>query len=270
VNHDRDFIVSDDTIKSVRRVFEIIEYFDEVQKPLSLADIAARFRYPTSSSAAMLKSMMLLGYLNYDPIARTYLPTTRLSDAGGWVKSALLNQETLVSAITSLAERTGEGATISAQCDIYMQYLYMVYSDSPQQYRLKPGTIRPVTASGAGWMLLSQCSDDTIENLWRRGNRLSGQHKPALPLQSVMDRVNGARSQGYVVSRNTLTQGAGLIAMLVPEQFFGRTLVLGVGAPVRRLDEKMELIMGEMRKTIAGFTGAQPRAIRFPAEDALH
>ncbi len=260
--------MSTETIKSVRRVFEILEHFDEVARPLSLNEIAGHFGYPTSSTAAMLKSMMLLGYLNYDVKGRTYMPTPRLAELGGWARAAFLHQDLLISAIDRLSRRTGETVSVAAQSDIYAQYLHVAYPDEPLQFRVAPGTLRPIISAGLGWILLSDHDDETIELLWRRCNRERGARRPATPLEAVMERVREARQQGFVVSRHTVTQGAGIIAMLLPAQFFGRTLAIGVGGPVWRMDEKYELILKEMRASIAQFPAGRKRRGRAPAAAA--
>ncbi|MCP5280822.1 MAG: helix-turn-helix domain-containing protein [Rhodoferax sp.] len=242
-----------DVIKSVGRVFEILEYFEEVGRPLSLNELSTHFRYPTSSTAAMLKSMMHLGYLNYDAKSRTYMPTPRLAELGAWALDAFLHEDELVAAINRLSQRTGETVAVAVQSDLYAQYLHVAYPDEPLQFRIKPGALRSVTASGMGWMLLSAQEDSAIELLWRRSNR-ARDRKPALStLATLMKRVRDAREQGFVVSRHTVTQGAGIIAMLLPSAFFGRALAIGVGGPVWRMDEKYDLILKEMRSIVSQF-----------------
>jgi IclR family KDG regulon transcriptional repressor len=46
---------------------------------------------------------------------------------------------------------------------------------------------------------------------------------------------------------------AGVIAMLLPKRNFGRDLVLGVGGPVSRLEERQDQILACMREGIARF-----------------
>ena len=46
--------MSGEVIKTARRLFEILEYFDEVQRPLSLKEVALHFSYPVSSASAAL------------------------------------------------------------------------------------------------------------------------------------------------------------------------------------------------------------------------
>lgn len=71
--------MADAAIKSARRVFEIMEFFDRARRPLGLKAICDELRYPVSSGAAMLKSLVTLGYLEYDRKTQTYLPTMRIA-----------------------------------------------------------------------------------------------------------------------------------------------------------------------------------------------
>lgn len=69
----------------------VLEYFDEIQQPISLKDIAAHFEYPVSSASALLKSMVVMGY-RYDGYSRTYMPTMRIATLGNWVQGALFGE----------------------------------------------------------------------------------------------------------------------------------------------------------------------------------
>ncbi|HXC55894.1 MAG TPA: helix-turn-helix domain-containing protein [Rhizomicrobium sp.] len=53
------------TIKSAVRVFEVLELFERERRPLTLKDICGAFGYAPSSGAALLKSLVALGYLDY-------------------------------------------------------------------------------------------------------------------------------------------------------------------------------------------------------------
>ena len=72
-----------DAVKSARRAFEILELFDRERRPLALKDILEALGYPASSGSALLKSLVALGYLDYDRDRRTYFPTMRISALGG-------------------------------------------------------------------------------------------------------------------------------------------------------------------------------------------
>lgn len=65
--------------------------------------------------------------------------------------------------------------------------------------------------------------------------------------------VDGIRRDGYMFSKHTIVQDAGVIAALLPKRDFGRNLVLGVGGPVSRLEERQDKILACIGEGIARF-----------------
>ncbi len=239
-------------IKTARRIFEVLEYFDEVQQPASLKDMSIHFGYPVSSASALLKSMVVMGYLDYDAYSRTYMPTMRIATLGNWVQGALFGEGRILALMKHMSEITKETISIGTQSDLFAQYIHIVPSQYAIRYHLKPGTVRPLARSGLGWLLLSARTDETIDRLLRRINI---EEEPAnrIALPDLMARVREVREQGYVFSRHTVTAGAGVIGMLLPIRRHGRILAIGVGGPVDRLEEKKDQILAELREGIAQF-----------------
>ena len=75
-------------VKSAFRTFEVLELFAQRRMPMPLHEIYTALRYPQSSTTNLLKSMVLLGYLNYNRKERTYLPTMRINALGTWLAEA--------------------------------------------------------------------------------------------------------------------------------------------------------------------------------------
>jgi IclR family KDG regulon transcriptional repressor len=245
--------MSDTVIKTARRLFEVLEYFDEVQQPISLKDIAAHFEYPVSSASALLKSMVVMGYLDYDGYSRTYMPTMRIAVLGNWVQSALFGESRILALMKHMSDVAHETISIATQSDLFMQYIHVVPSTYAIRYHLKPGTVRPLARSGLGWLLLSARSDEVIEKLLRRINVEEEDRKLRIGLTELMARINEIRKQGYVFSEHTVTAGAGVIGMLLPIRRHGRILAIGVGGPVERLEHKKKGILLELRAGISRF-----------------
>ena len=70
------------TTKSARRVMEILELFDQVRRPMSLKEVCDRLGLAPSSGIALLKSLVFVGYLEFDKASRTYLPTLFVNIVG--------------------------------------------------------------------------------------------------------------------------------------------------------------------------------------------
>ena len=66
------------SVKSARRVFEILELFATVRRPWRAAAIAKQLSYPLSSTFALLRSMTAMGYLTFEKKTHTYFPSVRL------------------------------------------------------------------------------------------------------------------------------------------------------------------------------------------------
>ena len=100
--------------------------------------------------------------------------------------------------------------------------------------------------------MLSARTDDTIDRLVRRINI---EEEPAnrIEITDLMHRIRDIREQGFVFSKHTVIQGAGVIAKLLPIRRYGRILAIGVGAPVDRLEANEDMIVRELGDGIARF-----------------
>ncbi|MFN3521600.1 MAG: IclR family transcriptional regulator [Phenylobacterium sp.] len=254
-----------DAVKSARRAFEILELFDRERRPLALKDILEALGYPASSGSALLKSLVALGYLDYDRDRRTYFPTMRISALGAWVPDALFGDGALLGAMERLRAVTGETVILATQSDLFAQYVHLLHSAEPLQFSVPPGARRPLAASGLGWCLLSAKSDEEIERLRRRINAEPGQAQP-LSREALMGRVNEVRTRGYAVSKHTVSQGAGVIGAPLPRGAHGRVFALGVAGPVGRLEAKEALIIGELRAALERLRPSQAEAHRHDRE----
>ena len=233
-------------IKSARRTFEIFEHFQLKRSPLSLQDICQAFDYPASSASALLKSLVTLGYLEYNKTDRTYMPTMKIADLGSWVQGAILGDGKVLQAMNNLSAQFGETVTLTVQSDLHAQYLYLIQSRLPIWYPIPIGTLRPLTGSGSGLMLLSQQSDIDIENIWKRIN-FHHLDKLLPPLAEVMNKVSQCRRDGYVFTRNLIEKGAGGISILLRDHRLSRSHAMGVHGPVDRLEAQQGKIIEALR-----------------------
>lgn len=247
-------------IKTSKRVFEIFEAFENVQRPMALKDFTQRFGYPPSSASAVLKSLVALGYLDYDRFSRTYMPTMRITSLGNWIQQAIFGQnEEVLRLMQQLSEAFGECITLSAQSDLYVQYVYLIPSRLPIWYSVPIGTIRPLARSGSGWIMLGARTDAEIEELVRRINFHEPDPARKVMLAELMAHVEQGRRDGYLFNKHTLEPGAGGICMVLPERRFGRLFALAVSGPVERLETIQERVIHAMREGIAALDTAAPR-----------
>lgn len=238
-------------IKSAQRAFAVFEVFDAVRRPLSLKELCASLVCPASSGSALLKSLVLSGYLDYDLKTRTYFPTMRLSALGWWVEGAMFGDGQVLRLMERLRTRTGETVMLATQSGFFAQYVH-VLADNPLQIHTPPGSLRPLAASGIGLTLLSRLRDAEIVRLCRR---IDFDSREKTNVGVVMRYVEQARLQGYLFTKNLPIRGGGVVAMLLPKATIGRNFALAVGGRNHALDEKQLMIIDEMRSGIAALSG---------------
>ncbi len=241
--------MADGAVKSARRALEILEVFGRHKRPLALKEVLDELGYPTSSGSALMKSLVALGYLDYDRERRTYFPTMRITVLGAWVPGVLFGDGPLLSELEGLHRATGETIVLAVQSDLHAQYVHVLPSPEPLQLRAPPGTLRPLARSGMGLVLLSAKSDAEVERLRRRINA-SGDDI-AQTREELMGRVNEVRARGYAFSRNTISPGIGIIGAALPKGPFGRTFAVGVAGRVPALEDNRDAIVADLKAMIA-------------------
>lgn len=240
--------MAEGAVKSAKRALEILEVFSRHRRPLALKELLDELGYPTSSGSALMKSLVALGYLDYDRERRTYFPTMRIAALGSWVPGVLFGEGPLLATLEELHRRTGETVVLAVQSDLHAQYVHVIHSAEPLQFRVPPGTRRPLARSGMGLVLLSGKTDAEIERLRRRINAAGDGGSQSR--EELMARVNEVRALGYAVSRNSISPGLGIIGAALPNGPFGRVFAVGVAGRVDRLDDKQDRIVGELRTLI--------------------
>ena len=234
-------------VKSAKRVLEVLEHFDSVQRPQTLTEISDRLGYPPSSTLALLKSLQAMEYLSYDLATRTYSPSMKVAMLGGWVQRWMFRDGVLLNIMEKLQHQTGETVILAMQNDIHVQYIHVVQGHHSLRYHLHPGTLRPIHQTAAGLMLLAPQPRDAIARIVRQLNGRGGYTVDLDELQRELDKV---RSVGFAWTFNRVTEGAGTLAMLAPKVTDGRGTVIGVAGPLSRLALNFEAVLVAMHQLI--------------------
>lgn len=244
--------MAESAVKSAKRALEILELFARRRRPLQLKEILDELAYPTSSGSALLKSLVALGYLDYDRERRSYFPTMRIAVLGAWVPGALFGDGLLLPALEGLAAATSETVILAVQSDLHAQYVHLIHGEprpgEGPQVRLPPGTLRPLARSGLGLVLLSGKTDAEIERLRRRINATG--EGASQSREELTARVGEVRARGYAFSKNAISPGVGVIGAALPRGPFGRMSAVGVAGAVPRLEANREAIVAELQAMI--------------------
>ena len=241
---------------AIARAFKVLEYMDHLQRPVGLTELVEQLDMPRSSAAALISTMVRLGYLSHDRSSRTYMPTARVAELGRWVDLQLLgrDQHAFIPLIAELRHRLDETVVLGTPNDLYVQYIHVDLAERPVLYYVKTGAQREMCRSAVGWSLLMSSTDAEIERLVRRHNASKDLAASPVDTRELIGRIKAARQGGYAFSKHTVMPGSGMVAMPVPRVAHSRPIAIGVGGPVERLEEKLPLVVAALRETVEQFS----------------
>lgn len=222
-------------VKSAVRVLEILDYFQRERTPRPLKEMCAALGYPLSSGTMLLKNLAALGYLNYDRTTRCYFPTLRVAALGDWISQALLGHGRILDVMRDLHDATGETVSIAVQNDVYLQYIRVIQSTHALRFHTVEGSMRPLTQSAAGWLLMSAHAAKEVERLIRRANIATARKEDRQPADQARRRVDEARSAGAAYTEHVPLPGGASICVMLPVTMQERPVVLGLGGAVDRI-----------------------------------
>jgi DNA-binding IclR family transcriptional regulator len=208
---------ADSSVKSAKRVFEVLEFFEEHQRAASTIEVANALKFPQSSTSVLMRTMTSLGYLRYDSSRRNYIPTARVSTLGHWLSPALFERGRLINLMEDLSNKTNETIMVGLQNGLTAQYIHVIQAKLPMRLYVRAGTLRPLGRSGLGYALLSNHKDQEV----RRIVKLLNTHEPDparhIDAKELLAELANVRRKGHAFSLNLVTPGAGVVAMNLPK-----------------------------------------------------
>jgi len=239
-------------VKSAARVLAVLEFFDQIQREASVAEVADHYGWPHSSTSVLMRSLVTLGYLHYDAGSRDYVPSMRVALLGDWLKVTPSLHGELQQLLRHLNESTGETIVLAAQNGLHSQYVRVLPGTNVVRMHLRIGTRRPMLNSGTGRMLLTAMDDVAIRKLIRKHNALK---EPPWPIdeQTVFQRLQEDRQRGYALSMHQVTQYSGIISMLLPASEGAQPLSIGIATLSQQLIDREDYYVQVLRDSIHPF-----------------
>jgi DNA-binding IclR family transcriptional regulator len=244
-------------VKSASRTLEVLELFQEEQRPLRLNEIYHLLEYPQSSCTNLLKSMVMMGYLNYNRATWTYLPTGKVASLGNWLYNFLFGQGEYQALLQRIQSATDETVVLATQNDLFIQYVTVLTPSHAHKMPPTEGAMRVMTKSTAGLALMSKMSDRQVDKLCRQIHYYELSNSARLDVDEVMKELRWVRHVGYCHIAKRPTPEVASIAFPLGDQVHGIPLAIGVGGLNERIDDKKQHIVKVMREAIADFHAAE-------------
>lgn len=245
----------DAAVKSAARAIEVLSHFGRVREPQSLKTICEGLGYPQSSTTVLLKTLTSLGYLNYDRVRRVYFPTMKVASLGEWIPTALFGRGEALEIMRDVHHSTQETVILATRNDLYIQYIATRESSHPIRFHVPEGSMRLMTTSAVGWLLMSTLKDHEVDNIIRRSNIVAGLSASA-NLKEIVEHVRVARIRGYGYAENTPLMGGATLCVILPTLIQGQPVVLACGGIIERMRENKSRYLAVLKSSARTFPEA--------------
>ncbi len=239
-------------IKSAQRTLALLELFSLRQRPLTVGAIARDLGIPQPSASMLLKSLATLGYLAYDPVDRTYLPTLRVVLLGGWIGYSFSETQTLSRRLGALRDEFDPlSAFIGIQNGPWAQYILI--QDEPGRMMIASGQLRLLTCSALGRIFLSLKSDAEVRSWTRRCNAEAEDERHRQSEIPFMDLIRDVRRRNYAETFGDWRAENGAIAVTVPSPIGQTPLGIGIGGDLGLIRHQRDAIIDALLLVKAEF-----------------
>ena len=239
---------TDGVVKSAGRVFKILELFDALRREAPVYEVSDLLDLPQSSTSVLLRSMVLMGYLHFNPTTRAFSPTTRVALLGNWINGSMISDGLLMRLLQRINARTSQAVVVAVRNQIWSEYIHVVQSTNAIRLFVVKGSRRRLVRSGTGLMLLADLPDSDIKRIAIRTNAEADPNEPRECIVTLMERVTEVRHQGWAATFDTITKGGGMIAMRLPQINGEEQLVVGVPGITGELRENCDDYLAIMRE----------------------
>lgn len=243
----------DGVVKSAGRVLQILEYFDEIQRPANVVEISEILKLPQSSTSALLRSLVAMGYLYFDRLARTYMPSCRVALLGNWVNHPLFMGGVALQCMDELQQRTGDAVVLAIRNGVWAQYIHVLQATSMARLQVTRGALRPLAASGTGYALLSTLPDAEVRKICHRINAeaRTGSGFSQVATDTLLPTLEEARRTGYAFTTDLVTPGGAVLAMPLPVTDGEQALVIGLAGISEVQKARRTELIATMREVLA-------------------
>jgi DNA-binding IclR family transcriptional regulator len=242
-------------VKSAGRAFEVLELFRRERKQLSAAEIGQALGYPKSSTNALLKSLVSLGYLALNARTLRYFPSLSVTRLGDWIPSVMLAAGDAYQILAEVHAATQETVTLTAQNDLSVSFVKVIPGTFPISLRMTEGLRVPLFTSAVGTAILSQLTDEEIVALVTRANGRARRRADKVDLDRVLRNVREARAKGFAVVYDAVFPDTGAIAVPFPSGMDGFPMSIGVGGLRERMRRNEAAIYRAIRASLARHVG---------------
>jgi len=224
-------------VKSASRIFEILELFDQQQRPMPAVEISDSLGYPLASTHELLKTMVELGYFKYGEPKWAYAPSSRFAEILEWVRDSVSDDTRIINFMSALNSRTKETINLSRSIGHEMKIIKGLETQYQLGVSSKPGTHMPITQSLTGITSLAVLSDEKVEEQLNQLQYIDVQQAESFDIEIVYEIIREVRTRGTATRADIMMRGIGAVCFPIKSNQSDEILVAGIVGPSDRILE---------------------------------
>lgn len=243
-------------VKSALRVLQLLEYLDDIKRPMNAVEIASAMGWPRSSTWGLLQTLAETGYLSFDPKSKQYLLSERVPALGLWRFAPLFQEGNVLKLMHELRTRTKARVVLAAHNGNTVRYIYAVQGDKNRNWLFRLGAPLELLRTAVGRLYLATYDERDAARIvhYLKAQRCEGDR--IVPVAQVMGELRQIRRQGYSLSLNRLGTGDGALSILLPRaRGQQRPLAIGLVCGKEELVENKEKWLSLMRRLVQRHLG---------------
>jgi len=240
-------------VKSVARVLEILELFNEVREPLPAVDIAEQLDYPLASTHEILKTMVALGFFSYGDPKWTYKPSSRFPETLEWIKSSISKDSNIYMLMEALNFDTLETINLSQKMSSQVKIIKGLECRHEIGVSSKSGTLMDATLSLTGITALSHLDPESLKSYFhslKQTNPTVFKITDFELIDSIHDEI---KRVGYSMRTDVSINGIGAVCCPIHSSN-KEGYVIGIVGPSDRIRENRQTIVKSLKTQLRQYS----------------
>ena len=246
-NHDRYFI------PGLSRGLAVLRMFSRETPVRSVTEIANELGISRSSAFRITYTLSHLGLLENASDSKKYILSPKVLDLGFAYLSSLSLVDATRSMLTNLRDTMNVSAHLVIRDGAEAVYVAHYGASGPIASNVNVGTRFPAYATAPGQVLLGELSDEQITTLLGDVQMPAYSKKTPDSMQSLLERVEEGRNQGYLLSWGYFEKSVASVAAPIRDSNESIKAVINVTCPITqfsRADFKKNVV--PKAKEVAG------------------
>jgi DNA-binding IclR family transcriptional regulator len=238
------------TVRVLRKAVAVLETLSAAGRPVGLAELARRMKYPKPTIYRILRSFEELGYLARDRETGSYVPTSRLAQLGRHGHVLDLRRRALP-AMEGIYEEFDETVNLGVLEGDQISYAACLETTRPLRLMVRPGSSDPFYCTSLGRAIAAFLPDREREELVSHV-RFQTRTAKTVRTKAGLERIlRDTRRRGWAVEQEecdpgVVCIGAPLLEKGYPVAAISVTIPRIRYSPSRERDIAKELLLAQL------------------------